>query len=128
MIILIDTSTSTCYLTLVSDQAQKTYEWEAGRTLARDLLGYLRDRLLEQGLSFHDISGIGIMKGPGSFTGLRIGMAVMNTLADGLDIPIVGEHGEYWQKQALNRLNRNENDQIVLPEYGTEAHITKPRK
>ena len=79
MIILIDTSTSTCYLALVSDQAQKTYEWEAGRTLARDLLGYLRDRLLEQGLSFHDISGIGIMKGPGSITGLRIGMAVMKT-------------------------------------------------
>lgn len=128
MIILIDTSTSTCYLTLVSGQERTSYEWEAGRTLARDLLGFLRDKLQEQSVTFQDISGIGVMRGPGSFTGLRIGMTVMNTLADSLGVPIVGEQGKNWQEQALGRLELGVNDQIVLPEYGSEAHITKPRK
>lgn len=128
MIILLDTSTGLCRLRIVSKEQASDYEWQADRTLARDLLGYLRDRLAEYDASFHDITGLAVYRGPGSFTGLRIGMTVMNTLADDLAIPIVGETGENWQDTALARLAAGENDQIVLPEYGSDARITKPRK
>ena len=128
MIILIDTSTAECRLSIVDEDRTIEYNWDAGRSLARDLLGYLRDRLGEQGATFHDISGIGVMKGPGSFTGLRIGLAVINTLADSLTIPVVGEMGEYWRDDALRRLAEGQDDRIVLPVYGADAHITKPRK
>ncbi len=128
MIILIDTSASTCCLTLISGRERTSYEWGAGRTLARYLLGFLRDKLKERSATFQDISGIGVMKGPGSFTGLRIGMTVMNTLADSLSVPIVGEQGEGWQTRALERLKLGQDDQIILPKYGSEAHTTKPRK
>ena len=128
MILLLDTSTSECRLTIVEGERSVEHHWEAGRTLARDLLRYLRDRLDEQNATVHDITGIGMMKGPGSFTGLRIGLAVANTLADGLNIPIVGETGEDWRNTVLRRLNMGENDRIVLPLYGGEAHITQPRK
>jgi tRNA A37 threonylcarbamoyladenosine modification protein TsaB len=59
---------------------------------------------------------------------MRIGLAVVNTLADGLGVPIVGETGGDWQSKALERLQRGENDRVVLPLYGGEAHVTQPRK
>lgn len=128
MILLLDTSTPECKLTLIDGDARSDYVWQADRTLARHLLGYLNQRLEESGSSMEQLSGIGLMRGPGSFTGLRIGMAVCNTLADALDIPIVGTQGDAWQQAALDRLVAGDNDKIVLPFYGGDAHITKPRK
>ena len=124
MIILLDTSTATCFLTMVDNEARQDFEWQAGRTLARGLLKFLEEKTGD----LHDISGIGVMKGPGSFTGLRIGLTVANTLADSLNIPIAGATGEDWQKVALKKLRAGENEKIVMPEYGAAAHITTPRK
>jgi tRNA threonylcarbamoyladenosine biosynthesis protein TsaB len=42
------------------------------------------------GFSREDLTGIGVTVGPGSFTGTRIGVATAKTLAQSLDIPIVG--------------------------------------
>ena len=128
MIILWDSSTMNVQLTVVEADIRTVYEWEAGRTLAKDMLVFLRDKLAMHDATFQDIVGIGVFRGPGSFTGLRIGMTVLNTLADTLAIPIIGEVNEGWQVRALERLAKGENDSIVLPEYGGDAHITKPRK
>ena len=124
MIILLDTSTATCFLTVVDDEARQDFEWLAGRTLARGLLKFLEEKTGD----LRDISGIGVMKGPGSFTGLRIGLTVANTLADSLNIPIAGATGEDWREMALKKLRAGENEKIVMPEYGAAAHITAPRK
>lgn len=128
MIILLDTSTPVCDLVLVDGAYRLERQWQADRTLARNLLRYLTDALAESGHTLHDVAGIGVMVGPGSFTGLRIGMAVCNTLADGLGVPIVGERGEAWREVASARLQKGESDTIVLPHYGAAAHITQPRK
>ena len=124
MIILLDTSTATCRLTTVDGESSNNFDWEAGRTLARGLLSFIQEKVGD----VKNISGIGIMRGPGSFTGLRIGMAVANTLADGLGVPIVGETGDSWRESALDRLSSGEDDQVILPFYGGDAHITKPKK
>ena len=129
MILLWDSSTMTANITLVKDDGERaTYEWEAGRSLARDMLTHLRDLLAEQSLTFADITGIGVNRGPGSYTGLRIGMTVLNTLASAQKIAIVGAIGDTWQDDCLRRLAAGEDDQMVLPEYGGEANITQPRK
>lgn len=124
MIILLDTSTATCRLTTVDGEISNNFDWEAGRTLARGLLAFIQEKVGD----VKNISGIGIMRGPGSFTGLRIGMAVANTLADGLGVPIVGETGDSWRESSLGRLSSGEDDQVILPFYGGDAHITKPKK
>ncbi len=124
MIILLDTSTATCFLTVIYGETRQDFEWQAGRTLARGLLKFLEEKTGD----LHDISGIGVMRGPGSFTGLRIGLTVTNTLADSLNIPIVGATGEDWRETALKKLRAGENEKIVMPEYGAAAHITAPRK
>lgn len=128
MILLLDTSTPVCRVTLIDGDTVFSNEWQADRTLAKGLLGYLRDCLAQHGWDFHDISGIGAFRGPGSFTGLRIGLTVLNTIADSEQIAIVGTQGEQWQQEAIARLKTGENDMLVMPFYGSEAHITTPRK
>lgn len=128
MNLLITTATPLCEVTIENEGRLIEYEWQADRQLAKGLLAYLRETLQGQGKTFDDIQGIGVYKGPGSFTGLRIGLTVVNTLADSLEIPIVGVSGEDWKATALRRLKAGEGDGVVLPDYGAAAHITKPRK
>lgn len=129
MILLLDTSTPICRLRLVDGEGQqRDAEWEADRGLADGLLTFLKAELGKDGKDWNDIAGLGILLGPGSFTGLRIGITVFNTIAEAKNIPIVGTEGGEWQQAALSRLSKNENDQMVLPRYGRDATITKPRK
>lgn len=128
MILLLDTSTPVCKLTLIGDNWRHDDEWQADRQLADGLLGYIESQLTSKDTSWDAITGIGVFKGPGSFTGLRIGMSVLNTLAHAKQVPIVGTTGDDWQADALSRLQSREDEKIVLPFYGREANITKPRK
>ena len=128
MIILLDTSTPVCKLYLLDGDVHYESQWQADRALARGLLTFIRGQLSQQGWAWSDISGIGVFRGPGSFTGLRIGVTVLNTLANAEKIPIVGTDGATWKQLAMDRLRNDDNDQIVLPLYGSEAHITAARK
>lgn len=127
MIILLDTSTSLCRLTLVDGQ-HYSYEWQADRELARGLLEFLLTTLRSHDSSLGDIEGIGVFRGPGSFTGLRIGATTLNTVAASERVPIVGTGGDGWRDAALDRLRSGEDDKIILPFYGRDARITQPRK
>ncbi len=128
MILLWNSADMRVRLAFVDGDARFDYEWEADRTLARDMLAYLRDRLAEHGRELNDITGIGVFRGPGSYTGLRIGLTVLNTIASSESVPIVGAIGDAWQQECLMRLKAGENDTVVLPEYGSDARVTKPRK
>ncbi|MBS7346689.1 MAG: tRNA (adenosine(37)-N6)-threonylcarbamoyltransferase complex dimerization subunit type 1 TsaB [Candidatus Sacchiramonaceae bacterium] len=129
MILYLDTSTKEARVWL----DESYFARDMGRDMGRDLLGFIKECLAETGTTWQDLSGLAFYKGPGSFTGLRIGVSVMNTLADSLEIPIVGESGTRedqgeWRIVAQNRLQAGESDQIIVPFYGAEANITKPRK
>ena len=128
MILSLDTSTPVAKIGLYKDGEWVSYEWEAGRTLAKELLGVLDEFLQKQGTQLADVTGIIGFRGPGSFTGLRIGLTVLNTLAYSQAVPIVGATGDQWQSEGLTRLDAGENDELVMPEYGGDPHITTPRK
>ena len=128
MILLLDTSSPVCRLSLMDDGRRTDDEWHSDRQLADGLLAYLESRLADADATWEDLTGIGVFKGPGSFTGLRIGMSVLNTIADTKRIPIVSAIGDGWQEEAVKRLSAGENERIALPFYGREANITKPRK
>ncbi|HKX72519.1 MAG TPA: tRNA (adenosine(37)-N6)-threonylcarbamoyltransferase complex dimerization subunit type 1 TsaB [Candidatus Saccharimonadales bacterium] len=130
MILVLRTETKGAYVGLFNGNAEVSkYEWLADRQLAKDLLRVIRDELKKASISWNDLTGVVVFKGPGSFTGLRIGITVANTLAYSLDIPVVGTNGDdEWLALGLDRLEKKENDRIVLPFYGAEAHITAPRK
>lgn len=126
----IDTSDKVCKVKLFKGNENQIVkkEWLADRELSKGLLRFLEDFLKENHLSFWDIKGLVIFKGPGSYTGLRIGITVFNTYSDTTKIPIVGETDEDWFLKGVKRLERGENDKVVMPKYLAPAHITKQRK
>jgi len=124
MILYLDTSTKTCKIHFDDTE----YTFETDRNLARDLLKLLSDVLAKNHKTFRDLTALVFFKGPGSFTGLRIGATVLNTLAHELQIPIIGETDENWCAKAKPRLANQENDRLILPLYGCPANITTPRK
>lgn len=128
MILLINTSSALCKISFVEDNQQIDNQWQADRKLAKELLGHLETLLEKHHKTWSDISAIGVFEGPGSFTGLRIGITVMNTMADAFKIPIVSASGDNWKEEVINKIKSNQDQKIVLPFYGSEAHITKPKK
>ena len=121
----IDTSDKICKVKLFKEDEDKIFEKE---WLSKGLFRFLEDFLKENHLSFWDVKGLVIFKGPGSYTGLRIGITVFNTYSDTTKIPIVGETGEDWFLKGVKRLECGENDKVVMPKYLAPAHITKQRK
>ncbi len=127
-ILYIRTDSPEAHLTIQTDTNRYDYAWTAQRQLAKDLLSVLSAQLHTHEVALSDITGIVLFKGPGSFTGLRIGASVANALADSLQIPIVGALGDNWQATGLKRLQSAQNDTIVQLEYGGAIHITAPKK
>lgn len=128
MIILIDTSKAICKIVFIDNSHEQRYEWDAGRGLAKDLLGFILNKLNENSKEWGDIQAIGVFEGPGSFTGIRIGMTVMNIIADSQRIQIVGARGDNWESVAIEKIKSGVNEKVVLPFYGSDANITAQRK
>jgi tRNA threonylcarbamoyl adenosine modification protein YeaZ len=60
--------------------------WNLGRSLATDLHQHLVEFIGPQ--TWADLAFIAVAKGPGGFTGTRMGMVTARTLAQQLDIPV----------------------------------------
>jgi tRNA threonylcarbamoyladenosine biosynthesis protein TsaB len=67
---------------------------------AQLVLPFVEELLKEHDLKLKDITGIEVNQGPGSFTGLRVGITIANTLGWLLNIPVNGKKvGEQVQAQ-----------------------------
>ena len=92
MIVLgIETATAVCAVALVDDdvvRAERRYEIPQAHS--EKLMECVDDCLKSAGLALSSIDGIAISIGPGSFTGLRIGLSVAKGLAFATDKPVVG--------------------------------------
>jgi tRNA threonylcarbamoyladenosine biosynthesis protein TsaB len=102
--------------------------WHAHRKLAETIHSKLQQLLASQRKSLADLKGIVVYEGPGSFTGLRIGISVANAFAYGLHIPVVATTGKDWKEQGFKQLANQNGPQSVLPKYGAPVHVTKPKK
>ncbi len=101
--------------------------WESGRTLSDELLGRIVEFLKSHDATIQDLTGIVIFSGPGSFTSLRIGHTVADSLADSLGIPVAGAAGDDWAATATAALKTTHLGQPALPHYGAEANVTRPK-
>jgi tRNA threonylcarbamoyladenosine biosynthesis protein TsaB len=60
-----------------------------GRTYSATLTTAIAELLAEAGFKLVDLAGIVVVNGPGSFTGVRVGVSTAKGLAEGLNLPVV---------------------------------------
>jgi tRNA threonylcarbamoyladenosine biosynthesis protein TsaB len=91
LILALDTTTRAGSLALARDGSPiETFVGDAARTHATRLPGDIIDCLARHGLTLRDLDLYGVAAGPGSFTGLRIGIATVQGLAFAHGRPVVG--------------------------------------
>ena len=129
MILTLRTDKPDAEIALYTSGTQLCFDtWVAHRQLAETLHTHIKALLDAQDSAWSDITAIVCYKGPGSFTGLRIGLSMANALARSLNIPIVGTTGDDWVQEGLHKLANNNNEQLVAPDYGAPVHITQQKK
>jgi tRNA threonylcarbamoyladenosine biosynthesis protein TsaB len=86
-ILALDTSTEACSVAIWSDGVV-TDRFEYGTQHSERILAMVDELLAESGFALARFDAIAFGRGPGSFTGLRIGAGVAQGLAFGADIPV----------------------------------------
>jgi tRNA threonylcarbamoyladenosine biosynthesis protein TsaB len=128
LILTIRTDKPEAEIGLFSNMTKVVYEqWAADRQLSESIHKKIRALLKENAKTLKDVEGIVCFRGPGSFTGLRIGLSVGNALAYGLEIPIIASGEDDWISNGSAKLLNGENDETAMPEYGSPPHITVPK-
>lgn len=72
--------------------------WRSEQNEAETLLPNIKKLLKEAKLNWEDVDKMAVIKGPGPFTALRVSVAVANSIAYALNIPIWGiPVQDYWK-------------------------------
>ena len=90
MILCLETATTVCSVALCSRQGViASKESIEGRSHASLLTVFIDDLLRESGLRISDLEAVAVSKGPGSYTGLRIGVSVAKGIAYATSLPLI---------------------------------------
>ena len=90
IILAIDTSTEHAGLALAVGDKVSVRSWPAGRTQTTSILPAIDGMLSDAGLAPGDLSAVVVATGPGTFTGLRVGMSIAKGIVLARGIPIIG--------------------------------------
>ncbi|MCI9084478.1 MAG: tRNA (adenosine(37)-N6)-threonylcarbamoyltransferase complex dimerization subunit type 1 TsaB [Bacilli bacterium] len=88
--LFIDSATATLVVAIViNDKIAYIYNKEAGKDMSNVIMPTIEEAFKQSKILPKDIDKIFVSTGPGSFTGIRVGLTVAKTMAWSLNIPIV---------------------------------------
>jgi tRNA threonylcarbamoyladenosine biosynthesis protein TsaB len=91
MIICLETATNLCSVALIDNAGLVSLkESDELKSHASLLTVFAEEILKNQGMKASDLDAVAVSKGPGSYTGLRIGVSVAKGIAYGASIPLIG--------------------------------------
>ncbi len=121
--LVLDTSGSCAVLALAENDGllRAARVWEGRRTLSRRLMGELDGLLTGEKLTLDDLSAFVVGLGPGSFTGVRVGVTTAKTLAQVTGKPLVGvgtldAYAAGWGEASISAA-------VLLPSRRGEAYV-----
>jgi len=111
----------------------KKSNYKGSNNLSEQLLINIEEFLSALNISKKSLTGIVARRGPGSYTGLRIGLTTANFMAYSLNIPIVGYEEDVENKSNLSKISaeieaQGEKFNIpIVPLYKNPPYITKKK-
>ena len=139
LILHIETSTQVCSVALSNgtECIFSKFTNEEGMNHAKLLNGFIAEAMNVLNNDFHSLNAVAVSSGPGSYTGLRIGVSTAKGLCYGLNIPLISIGTlDIMAVAALNSIN--EKDALLYPMldarrmevyaaiYNTDLEVVRP--
>jgi tRNA threonylcarbamoyl adenosine modification protein YeaZ len=123
VVLCIDTATEHSGIALVGNEKKNGFLPLVRAHTSDNIIKKIDQLIKKADIRLLDLKGVFVVKGPGSFTGLRVGISVANQFAHQLEIPIIGiccdelysymsKEKDYFYIQSMNT------DQIYMVGYG----------
>lgn len=123
LILCIETGTDICSVGIARDgELISLRESDEGRDHARQVAVFVDELLEEMGLQPDELDAIAVGKGPGSYTGLRVGVSFAKGLAYGLGKPLLA----VGSLDALTEVAREDYEAGILDVDGWEEAVLCP--
>lgn len=91
MILCLETATALCSVALCNEKGVISLrENDEGKSHASSLTPFIIELLNEAGIRAGELEAVAVSKGPGSFTGLRIGVSVAKGISYAASVPLIG--------------------------------------
>ena len=91
LILLLETATSSCSVALSENGKIIAFKEANERNIhASHITLFIEELMIKTGKKYSDLKAVAVSKGPGSYTGLRIGVSTAKGLCYALDIPLLG--------------------------------------
>ena len=82
----------------------KKYQKTVDNTQAQEVLPLIEKLLKEKKIKFNQINRIKVNTGPGSFTGIRVGVSIANALSFALKIPVNNKKAGEFVEALYNKV------------------------
>jgi tRNA threonylcarbamoyladenosine biosynthesis protein TsaB len=138
-ILQIETATTVCSVALATDgQVVAVKELDERNIHAEVITLYIEELITKVGLTYNDIDAVAVSSGPGSYTGLRIGVSTAKGLSFALDKPLIAVETLAAMAQGMLDTGNVDADTLLCPMidarrmevyaalFDTEGNIVKP--
>lgn len=116
MILCLETATNLCSVALCeSGRVHGIRESGDSKSHASMLTVFIQELLKEKGLRTSDLQAVAVSKGPGSYTGLRIGVSAAKGIAYASSIPLIGIETTYSMFHGIREKYKNIENVVFCP-------------
>ncbi|MBS6670639.1 MAG: tRNA (adenosine(37)-N6)-threonylcarbamoyltransferase complex dimerization subunit type 1 TsaB [Haemophilus parainfluenzae] len=127
-LLALDTSTEACSVALWH-KGEKTHLDElAQRTHTKRILPMVDELLANSGINLKQVDALAFGRGPGSFTGVRVGTGIAQGLAFGADLPVIAVSNLTAMAQAAFELHQVENVAAAIDARMNEVYFSQIKR
>ncbi len=126
LILALDTSTRASLVMLGGASSLSVSRREVRHRHGSHLLEQIDEALVEAGATLDDVTALAVGTGPGSFTGLRVGLATAKTIAYARTLPLVGVMSSDALRRAAIDTGAPDDAAVVLPAGARDHYLAIP--
>jgi tRNA threonylcarbamoyladenosine biosynthesis protein TsaB len=116
LILLLETATSSCSVALSENGKIIAFKEANERNIhASHITLFIEELMIKTGKKYSDLKAVAVSKGPGSYTGLRIGVSTAKGLCYALDIPLLGINTLEAMATGLMTQNDIQDSDLLIP-------------